>query len=541
MPLTKKGDEIMSNMKKEYGAKEGEKVFYASRNSGRISGVDGLVEGAAALHQRIADAAVQKPYISKMDGVWELLDMHGKVVASSRDMGALQPKLAKELAKYDTRSVRRDAADATPSNPYNDKALRDAYEKGWAAGGKRHGYRSACPYFGGSEKMAWEQGFDARKVAASRGDAEETIKTLGHGITIGRENGKYYWKRKNTKTFKGSQSEAEKEAQGYIDMLEGRADAKSFGIGDRVRIGAGVGRVTGFVMEKNQSGVGPAGGQFPLAGGKATHMIVELTYSPSPYSPKGPVREEIPIKEFYRLAKRADDAQADAGSLPDTESGAEALGEGDWHPNKPYKNPYPRNHRLHAAYARGWNNYDQNESDKHAEGRPNRIGRTDAADAVDLPRSSANPAGSWWVRGLPASVYNRLRVGQVTTLPHRPERLRILALPVKQPANERETILDVLVEQAARSDSTPVDAKAIGARLDALAEGVHRLFQRTDAAQRADAGDDDLVAKVREWRRSLFGMMYPDIVRRLAKDYGISESRARAIVKKYKDIEGGAA
>lgn len=40
MPLTKKGQKIMRNMKSEYGAKKGESVFYASRNKGTITGVD---------------------------------------------------------------------------------------------------------------------------------------------------------------------------------------------------------------------------------------------------------------------------------------------------------------------------------------------------------------------------------------------------------------------------------------------------------------------------------------------------------------------
>lgn len=40
MPLTPKGRKIMSSMKKEYGDKKGESVFYASRNKGKISGVD---------------------------------------------------------------------------------------------------------------------------------------------------------------------------------------------------------------------------------------------------------------------------------------------------------------------------------------------------------------------------------------------------------------------------------------------------------------------------------------------------------------------
>lgn len=42
MPLTAKGQEIKAAMQKEYGAKHGEEVFYASRNAGTITGVDGL-------------------------------------------------------------------------------------------------------------------------------------------------------------------------------------------------------------------------------------------------------------------------------------------------------------------------------------------------------------------------------------------------------------------------------------------------------------------------------------------------------------------
>ena len=39
MPLTSKGRKIMEAMEKEYG-KDAEKVFYASRNAGKITGVD---------------------------------------------------------------------------------------------------------------------------------------------------------------------------------------------------------------------------------------------------------------------------------------------------------------------------------------------------------------------------------------------------------------------------------------------------------------------------------------------------------------------
>ena len=40
MPMTQKGSKIMSAMKKKYGKKKGEEVFYASKNKGVISGVE---------------------------------------------------------------------------------------------------------------------------------------------------------------------------------------------------------------------------------------------------------------------------------------------------------------------------------------------------------------------------------------------------------------------------------------------------------------------------------------------------------------------
>ena len=39
MPETAKGRKIMAAMKKEYGAKKGKQVFYASANKGTITGV----------------------------------------------------------------------------------------------------------------------------------------------------------------------------------------------------------------------------------------------------------------------------------------------------------------------------------------------------------------------------------------------------------------------------------------------------------------------------------------------------------------------
>ena len=38
MPLTKKGTQILKKMKKTYGAKKGERVFYASIKKGKLKG-----------------------------------------------------------------------------------------------------------------------------------------------------------------------------------------------------------------------------------------------------------------------------------------------------------------------------------------------------------------------------------------------------------------------------------------------------------------------------------------------------------------------
>jgi len=40
MPLTKKGSSIMKKMRKTYGKKKAKQVFYASKNAGKLKGVD---------------------------------------------------------------------------------------------------------------------------------------------------------------------------------------------------------------------------------------------------------------------------------------------------------------------------------------------------------------------------------------------------------------------------------------------------------------------------------------------------------------------
>ena len=40
MPLTSEGKEVMKSMKRTYGGKKGEQVFYATANAGKLEGVE---------------------------------------------------------------------------------------------------------------------------------------------------------------------------------------------------------------------------------------------------------------------------------------------------------------------------------------------------------------------------------------------------------------------------------------------------------------------------------------------------------------------
>jgi len=40
MPLTAKGEKILSNLEEEYGAEKGKQVLYAGKNKGTFTGID---------------------------------------------------------------------------------------------------------------------------------------------------------------------------------------------------------------------------------------------------------------------------------------------------------------------------------------------------------------------------------------------------------------------------------------------------------------------------------------------------------------------
>jgi hypothetical protein len=101
MPLTSKGRKIKSAMSKQYGKKKGEQVFYASKNKGKISGVDrrGTNDARHKLAAMVHDAQ-DKPLELLMDKI--MGRVAGKPPASynsTRDLQTPEERAAKTTAR----------------------------------------------------------------------------------------------------------------------------------------------------------------------------------------------------------------------------------------------------------------------------------------------------------------------------------------------------------------------------------------------------------------------------------------------------------
>lgn len=115
MPLSSKGEEILANMRKEYGDKKGESVFYASKNAGKISGVDRSDKIAA-----IGDCVKRL-----MDGVGRLDARMGSRADASLEYHKASADFAKKTANKAMEAGQHDVA------------------KKWIEYGARHGEEAA--------------------------------------------------------------------------------------------------------------------------------------------------------------------------------------------------------------------------------------------------------------------------------------------------------------------------------------------------------------------------------------------------------------
>jgi hypothetical protein len=90
VPLTSKGNEILSNMEKQYGPKKGEKVFYASKNKGTITGVDAMFDHDVRELKRCVDVHFAKGGELAAKDDWS--PEARKAAAEARKKGSSKPK-----------------------------------------------------------------------------------------------------------------------------------------------------------------------------------------------------------------------------------------------------------------------------------------------------------------------------------------------------------------------------------------------------------------------------------------------------------------
>jgi hypothetical protein len=80
MPLTAKGEKILSGMQKQYGEKKGKEVFYASKNAGKITGVDSDERGDDNQHMGFTTSFAEpiKKLITGADALTARMDAFEK-------------------------------------------------------------------------------------------------------------------------------------------------------------------------------------------------------------------------------------------------------------------------------------------------------------------------------------------------------------------------------------------------------------------------------------------------------------------------------
>lgn len=96
MPLTDKGQKILANMEREYGAEKAKRVLYASKNAGTISGIDACeayddadVEAAAAFMDELRGKGRGDSIGAKLDAACAKLDACTRADVSE---GEIEPR-----------------------------------------------------------------------------------------------------------------------------------------------------------------------------------------------------------------------------------------------------------------------------------------------------------------------------------------------------------------------------------------------------------------------------------------------------------------
>jgi hypothetical protein len=93
MPLTAKGEKIKGAMEKKYGPKEGEKIFYASKNKGTITGVDmAKTDDNQHMGFTSGEATKVKELVSHCDALAKRMDAFEKRKQQPQPVKPAKPK-----------------------------------------------------------------------------------------------------------------------------------------------------------------------------------------------------------------------------------------------------------------------------------------------------------------------------------------------------------------------------------------------------------------------------------------------------------------
>lgn len=223
MPLTAKGTKILNHMEKEYGAKEGESVFYASKNKGKISGVDAR-EDANAKEKKLERLRNDLSSLKRSLSTPENIARAGGHVKLRDAIKAKEDEITR--ARGDDDMNRRDAGD---DNNKIARAIREKFstlsrkaqvmEFDWKSGKieKTAANREKLKKL---QTEAEEAGREFMK-ASMRNDADEVVKTLDHGHTIIKRGNGFVVKQgmSESKSFP-SLAAAEKDAKEQIAEME---------------------------------------------------------------------------------------------------------------------------------------------------------------------------------------------------------------------------------------------------------------------------------------------------------------------------------
>ena len=181
MPLTEKGETIKRNMEEHYGVKKGENVFYASKNKGKITGIDADIKRDD--HGRFAEVAAAhgyKPTPSTGPNTYHHEAGHGLKVGYTATTRTGKPK-GDVVAVHSERQPRdKDAPESEP-NRFTKRTFTTPEQLNMHLK-KTHGTRDSARQRYAAFRDAMSKGMSLDKALAFAEPRDEAGKFTGHAM-----------------------------------------------------------------------------------------------------------------------------------------------------------------------------------------------------------------------------------------------------------------------------------------------------------------------------------------------------------------------